>query len=161
MTPSAVFLHNDTSETFEYKISADIDPQHGLNSHQGTLAKGEVVEALVHSQREISHVELTITQDGKVRSRIYSPKELPQDLRRGGWSFIKVSDKAFTIGNGSGNWGADLQQRFGIFSVPCIGIACLVVIVGIFVKILRPRQEKQNLLPNSKYKENEDVKKDN
>lgn len=139
---SVIFLHNDTAVSLEYRIKAKAqgDRKEPLDE-SGVLASGEVVEALYYFSDSIMRVDLEINQHGAVRTRSLTGSELPPSLNAassgGVWSHIKVQEKGFVVGVGSGNWFPDFQHSFGLMWIPCVGfvvILALIFVISWFVK---------------------------
>jgi hypothetical protein len=136
-----LYLHNDTSSPFEYKISANIDPSIGKSFASGHLANNDAVWPLsVYKPSyvspdipEIDHVDLEITQNGKTKKHRFEKSELPPNMSKEsgyGHSYIKVTDTDFVVGAGSGTWGSDIQNRLGFLFCPCIGLLFIGGMIG-------------------------------
>ncbi len=134
-----LYLHNDTSSPFEYKISANMDPRVGRSSASGHLANNNALWPLsVYKPSyaspdipEIDHVDLEITQNGKTRKHRFERSELPPNMSKQsgyGHSYIKVTDTDFVVGAGSGNWGSDINQ----YGLPFLLGFGLVFVGGVF-----------------------------
>jgi hypothetical protein len=127
-----IFLHNETGGPLEYRIKAKAlrNRKESLDE-SGVLASREVVEALHYFSDSITRVDLEIKQLGSVRTRSFIGSELPASLNNassgGVWSHIKVQEKSFVAGVGSGNRFPDFQHSFGLMWIPCVGF---VVILG-------------------------------
>ena len=137
---SILFLHNDTPEAFDYRISAQFSDEKEKKTEQGTLDSQHVVEALNYFSSEAEQVEIEITQKGESRTRVFKVSDLPDSLRYrssgGTWSHIKVSEKEIIVDDGSGNWGADFQHR-NLLMFPCFGFVIIAGVGGLIVHFKR------------------------
>ena len=131
---SILFLHNDTPEAFDYRISAQFSDEKEKKTEQGTLDSQNVFGALNYFSAEAEQVEIEITQKGKSRTRVFKVADVPDSLRYGSsggtWSHIKVSESGMEIYDGSGNWGADFQHR-NLLMFPCCGFVAIVGAAGL------------------------------
>jgi len=139
---SVIFLHNDTGGSFEYRIKAKALRERKPNlDESGVLASGEVVEALRYFSDSITQVDVEIFQKGSVRTRSFSGAELPESLSKqssgGLWSHIRVQEKDFAIGTGSGNWFSDFQHQFGLMWIPCVGLVIILVLSLIISSLVK------------------------
>ena len=147
---SFLFLHNDTSQSFDFKVSAIFSYDKKIRTEQGTVEAHHVVPALSYFADEAENVGLEIVQNGKKRTQTFPKGELPDSLTYassgGTQSYIKVSDQDITIGNGSGNLGSDFQHRFGIF-FPCFGLILFGGVATIVVSIFKTKRRQKQEMP--------------
>ncbi len=98
----------------------------------------------------IHHVDLEITQNGTTRKHRFTKNELPRHMsKHGGYgqSYIKVTETGFLVGDGSGNWGPDFKDQYGLLFAPCLGLLFIGGIIGLVYYL---SNQKKRSIPQDK-----------
>ena len=141
---SSIFLHNDTSDSFDYRINAKGERnEDGPMEGSGVLAAGDVKDVLGYYSNSITRVDIEITQNGSTRKHTFQIKDLPNSLQSassgGNWSHVNVSREEFSIGEGSGIWFQDFQHSFGLMWIPCVWLTLILGLIPLIILLKKRR----------------------